>query len=279
MSLFDDIIKAIEEEIEKCNYYTGMISSLPTKVKGTMNKFNQDTRGLEHEKGIVITDKGETVMERDDGNEFSVNVPWSGIPYEILKAHIGLNVDHNHPLQQGFEGFATCLSEADIYHLAQLRPKNLDSNLKPLKDENGHYEYEFAYKSVSAEGGNGSRMTLSIVDEDRFRAFAYENGDINPKFRRGIKHFCGENGTYSRFLRGSRQETTEHMKEWGTDYLKQARKKDKENLSLTSFLKGVHDERMNYQKEYCQDYMEYALSGDVRFFNSIGLELSFGWVK
>lgn len=71
-------IQAIETT--KNDDYTGMVSMLPNRVKGALNRFNKKTRELEHETCLVMDSNGNKVIEKKDGDEYSIEIGKEHIP-------------------------------------------------------------------------------------------------------------------------------------------------------------------------------------------------------
>lgn len=271
------LLKIINNYIEKNNDWSGMTSSLPTRVKGKLNIFSKQIRGLDYEKGIVITDKGQ-IVQKKDGEKDNVKLPWSECDKEALQSHIGLNVEHNHPVYSDLEGFATCLSEWDCNNLTSLKPRVMDDDLNLIPNEDPSLDYEFAYKSVTADCGNGSRMTIAMVDEDKFKKKAYDKNGDSTKYRTLVRDFCGEDGHFSEFLEKATDDISDYMDKWTDKRVEKARVSG-EDLQLQDLIDEANEEKIRYQKKYCQDNMPQFFKTDIENFNKMGVELTFGWLK
>lgn len=140
------ISKSIDDAIVKC----GQRLTLNSKVTSVLDKFAKETINRKTEKGLLINDNGEIIHSKN-GSKHKVEI-WKGIDYRgLYEEHGALHVEHNHPsITKDFD-YTECLSDDDML--------NVISKVKQADGRGGLWE-EYLVKSITAEGTNGSRMTL-----------------------------------------------------------------------------------------------------------------------
>ena len=250
------ILKSIEDAIGKCGVYTGIISSLGNNLKHTLNEFSKSTRELPYEKAIVIDDKGNTLLEFGDKSNKEVSLDNKKI-LDLLNdnPNIQLHLEHNHPgPQYGYDmdtGFATALSKPDMEMLLYSTGENDDFG-RPL----------FIFNSVTADCSNGSRMTLK-----RNTPFPI---DIE-RYREAEQHLLDN---FNKLTSATNEYTHEITQK---DYLD-----DEGNLKIPTDegeQQALLDKAHNIQKKYAKKNTESFFKDNVKEFEDLGFELSFGWVK
>ena len=145
------ITKSINEAITKCSQ--GL--TLNKSVKKVLDNFHKETINRKTEKGLLINDKGEIIHSKN-GGEHSVDI-WKNIDEQRLYEENGaFHIEHNHPSFSKDFHYCECLSNDDIL--------NVLSTVKQADGRGGLWE-EYCVKSITAEGANGSRMTLVRGDD------------------------------------------------------------------------------------------------------------------
>ncbi len=266
MSLYDYILKVIEEEITKCSPYKGMKqTALSTKIKGALNRFNKDVRGLEHEKCIIFDNNG-NVLAETDGDRVSCSVPYDQLTEEQRDRNFPKNIVHNHPHK---DNMPVCFSEQD-FHTMDILKFNYD-NLKV--DEEGRPQWEFIGGMESVEATNGSRMSIAIKDykklNDACLKSLEKNGDMRADF---IKITDKIPKNYFNALKKGNASIERKVK----NYVKKNPQLSTETTE--EYLDRVYDYELKTQKEYYIDNLPKLMEKDIKKLDDMGIELSVGWV-
>lgn len=153
------ISKTIGEAILKCSQRLSINKN--TGLMTTMEQFRKETcnpkKPRKTEKGILVNTDGEVLIETK-GNKTSVTYNSQDI-IKSFEQNGELHVEHNHPLYEN-PYLPVFLSGEDIWRLRD----------KVNQYKNGVYSGDFVFKSITAEGANGTRMTLvrgdNYSDED-----------------------------------------------------------------------------------------------------------------
>ena len=113
-----------------------------------MDKFAKSTKNRKTEKGILINSEGEVVYSKNGGKD-SVSMDAN---YRRLYEEYGeLHLDHNQPSVSKDFPFPECLSVEDMLGVTERVTQ---------ADGRGNSWDEYCIKSITAEGTNGTRMTL-----------------------------------------------------------------------------------------------------------------------
>ena len=158
----------IEEVINKSIYKSHQhLTIRNNNVKKVLNDFAHSTRNRKTEKGLFITSSGEIAFSKN-GSKRSVSFTENEIK-DTYKEYGELHIEHNHPdmVKNVKLPYTETLSMADM-NLLTFRTRFYD-------DHNGWGDYEYPFKSITAEGTNGSRMTL--VRGDYFTEENHEDFD------------------------------------------------------------------------------------------------------
>lgn len=147
----------------KCKVNRIGANNLNNKIKGALNRFADKTRELPVENMQCIDNNGNVLFESTDGDENQVHWKISDVQTALESQHGDLINEHNHPTPYisatgEMLSTPTMLSEADVEHLWEVDIVRYD--------ENGYAKMGTVWKSVTAECGNGSRMTLTRIDGD-----------------------------------------------------------------------------------------------------------------
>ena len=257
-------IQAIETT--KNDDYTGMVSMLPNRVKGALNRFNKKTRELEHETCLVMDSNGNKVIEKKDGDEYSIEIGKEHIPKEYLDSDTDLHLTHNHPTETILP---TCLSKADCVKL-------LENNGIHADLETGRLELDLVFQSITAECSNGSRMTLAIKDYDKFMDSLEIDSNGKLIYDNIANDFCGEDHTshIEKFYTEAQYAVVEHVDKWT-----HAQKDKGVDIHTDDFDKAWRVERDKFIKRYSEEHMAEFLKDDIKRFEDAGLELTIGWLK
>lgn len=151
------IIKGIDDAIFKCSQRL----TLNKNIMSVLDNFQKETINRKTEKGILINDKGEIIYSKN-GGKHEVNI-WKNLDIRRLyEEHGAFHIEHNHPsITKDFE-YCECLSDNDML--------NVLSTVNQADGRGGLWE-EYCVKSITAEGTNGSRMTLvrgdNFSEDDR----------------------------------------------------------------------------------------------------------------
>lgn len=209
------------------------------QVLATFNKFREETKDLNYEKIIFVTNKGEIVWSNDgDGNSVECD------NYEAWlqsREHGLLHMEHNHPVVKGLEYFPSVLSKDDI---------------RGLVDKAGDY---YLYRSITAECPNGSRMSVSKTrdfdkryilsnEEDMIRV----SNDYNLSLIRYIELYRGKILDYTGLSREELVSTVGGTGDWGaSEYKKMICKKVTDEIGTLS---------SHFEKEgIVEEFEEYGL--------------------
>lgn len=148
--------------------YQGIIGAVTTaqtnqektfspKVQNQLDAFANTSREWKKEKHCIISPEGELLHTSKFGTVDSSMIDLDLV--ERLYDEYGqLHLDHNHPADLNGE-YYTCLSDADCFMLL--------TGKTPETWSGDRWEYgqkQYFFKSITAESGNGSRMSL-ILDE------------------------------------------------------------------------------------------------------------------
>ena len=163
----DLILKTLDNAIVKCSQRL----TLPKKVYSPMLSFAQETINRKTEKGLLITDTGEIVHSKN-GSKKQVDI-FKGINLRDLYEEYGsLHIEHNHPSIIKEFPYSECLSTEDM---------NCLTTTVKIPDGRGNAEEVYPIKSITAEGTNGTRMTL--VRGDNF------NTDDEIPFNKAVGNY------------------------------------------------------------------------------------------
>lgn len=258
-------------EITKNHDYSGMIAPLPTKVKGQIYKFNKKRRNAEFMYGIIIDDGGNIVSEKQ-GNKKREEFHVPDSMKERLKNREQFHKCYNQltydedgePL-----GYGACLTYPNI------------SNFFMTQWVHSRDDVTYNYKSITCIGANGSQMTMSVVDEKKFRnalkavpddenGLPEEHQVIDPLASR----LAGNNGSYNKFVKNCEDSTEKHLEEYT-----QNAKNNGVNTNTKKFQKQLKKEKKEYQMEYSKQNMEKELSENFKEFEDIGITFTIGWLK
>lgn len=259
------------QEITKNHDYSGMIAPLPNKVKGQINKFNKKRRNAEFMYGIIIDDEGNIVSEKQ-GNKKREEFHVPDSMKERLKNREQFHKCYNQltydedgePL-----GYGACLTYPNI------------SNFFMTQWVHSRDDKTYNYKSITCIGANGSQMTMSVVDEKKFRnalndlpndeyGLPDEHRLIDPLASR----LAGNNGSYNKFVKNCEDKTKNHLEK----YIQNA-KDNGINTDTKKFQNQLKEEKRQYQMEYSKQNMAKELSENFNEFEDIGIKFTIGWLK
>lgn len=290
----DIINKTLNEAIIKCRKPVYSHISLSNQIKGVMNKFAEQSRELDHETGWIINGKGKIVgtAQGDEGQveigeveylkthiendwckdliekyrqeseeiwnhreDYTLPDDFENLkrPYEMelteyLKNHkeCWVNIVHNHP--GAYDGakldynMFTCLSEGDMMNLV---------NPVMVSD---FFLYNLN-RSVTADCSNGSRMTLTNLNEI--------NHSVNPYiFKKAIRHL---NDTWANYYRTVKNSAQNEFYKRMTD------------LSSNTG-KTVKEEVNDFLKEESLKVFPKMLEDNIKEFEELGFELRVDWL-
>lgn len=245
------------DELNKNHDYSGMTASLPTRVKGTLYKFNQRHRDSKYMYGAIIDDKGNILSEKE-GDKKNPEYEWTDEMREKRKNREQFHRTYN---QIENEGYGVCLTYPEI------------TNMYKSGWVHNSEDVSYPWKSISVEGSNGSRMSIVCVDENKLRnSMGWE--DENGIMQKLSANLTGRNGTYTQFVKECNESTDKHMEK----YTENA-KNNGVNIKSKTFQKQYNEEKYNYQMEYSKENMEKKLSSNFKEFEKYGLELNIGWLK
>lgn len=150
MNTYGIILKSIKEELEKCSQRL----TLNPKLLNAMHNFREETcnpkKPRKTEKGLLLNAEGEVISSKTQNNKHSVEWGDSDEILNLYNENGELALEHNHPLYDD-EKLPVFLSHIDIMALGTSKATL----------ETGVYEdEEYVFKSVTCEGGNGTRMTM-----------------------------------------------------------------------------------------------------------------------
>lgn len=151
------IEKSLTDAINKSHQHL----TLNENVRSVLDKFARSTVNRKTEKGILINNNGEEVSSKNGGK---ASVTFDNDVRGLYEEHGALHMEHNHPSVTKDFPYDECLSEEDMFCL---------THTVTQADGRGNSWEEYAFKSITAEGTNGTRMTLVRGD--------YFNYDDNQK--------------------------------------------------------------------------------------------------
>jgi len=141
-----------------------------SKVIGALDKFAESTQNRKTEKGVLIDANGNEVYSKNGGKasvEFTCNFR------DLYEKYGELHMEHNHPSVDKDPRFIECLSVEDML--------NLPMTVNQADGRGGLWE-EYCLKSITAEGANGTRMTLVRGDyytDDNHKTFVDAVHELN----------------------------------------------------------------------------------------------------
>lgn len=233
------ILKNINNAIDKCSkpkYF-----SRNTKKK--LNTFAKETINLPYEQVIILDPEGNIIYEKRDGDKDNVRIDDYNIADYVVQpdkwvggndGHLvkqsnkynELDIEHNHPTVNGFEGFPAILSKNDTAKLASMMNSG------------------FPFRSITAESNN-TRMSLIRKYDKRL----IDGSEIDYEYQKELQ---------SKIL-----ECNNHFDKVVTDYVKMYRDKILEytNLPAKDMKKyfgdsaeyGDSEIRMNINKKALSD--------------------------
>lgn len=189
------ISKSIDDAIFKC----GQRLTLNKSVTSVLNKFQKETINRKTEKGILINDKGEIIHSKN-GSKHQVDI-WKGVDMRRLYEENGaFHIEHNHPHIIKNYPYSECLSNDDI--------ENVINKVKQADGRGGLWE-EYCVKSITAEGTNGSRMTLVRGDnfsENDEKMFNEAKNDLNKYYDKYInKYYDLQHEIFNKLVKESQE--------------------------------------------------------------------------
>ena len=169
------IYKSVELSTIKCGQRLTISNKAVRKV---LNDFAHSTRNRKTEKGLLITADGEIAFNKN-GNKHSVPFTEDEVK-DTYEKYGELHVEHNHPdiVKNVHLPYTECLSDADMDFLLH--------QTRFYDQHEGWGEYEYCFKSITAEGTNGSRMTLVRGDNyssDDDGNFYKAQANLNKSYR------------------------------------------------------------------------------------------------
>lgn len=143
------------------------------EVKEQLNSFAEDSREWDREKHVLISKEGELLHTSKFGSRKVMETEIDmDLVDQLYTKHGKLHLDHNHPCNKD-SPFHTCLSGPDC--ITNLQGKYTEE----WKGDHWDVQKEYYFESCTAEGGNGSRMSL-IMDEN------FSSKDID-NFHKAVK--------------------------------------------------------------------------------------------
>lgn len=266
MGLYETIIKVIEDEITKCSPYKGMKqTALSTKIKGVLNKFNKEVRGLDYEKCIIFDNNG-NILAETDGDSTSCQIPYDQLTEEQRDKNFPKNIVHNHPHN---DNMPVCFSEQDFHTMDIL---NFNYNTFNV-DEEGKPHWDFIGGVESVEATNGSRMSIAIKDPKKLNEACLrsveKHGDMKADLNK-ITDNIPKN--YFKALKKGNASIERKVK----NYMKKNPQSSTE--STEKYLDRVYEYELKTQKEYYTENLPKLMEKDIKKLDDMGIELSVGWV-
>lgn len=135
------------------------VGGFTPEVREQLNTFANESRSYDKEKGILISQDGKRVYTTPFGSTHSCDFDAKAVA-DAYNENGELHLDHNHPTSDKKSDVYTCLSNADCSWI------HYGETVETWAGDHWEYNRVFYIKSVTAECGNGSRM--SLVRNDGF---------------------------------------------------------------------------------------------------------------
>lgn len=271
----ESIFKIVEFSINKCSRHRTGRLNCPNVIKRALDDFADRTVSSTVEHLEWYTSDGMMVFQKTGE---SMSVEWDvEDEYDVIRdEYFDLYAVHNHP--------DTFIINGDVYN-TQMIPTLLSyediDNLWTVHDYDDYSSGDLIevpvtlFKSITAECGNGSRMTLSRVGGNgRDNSILHPTDDMINNFE----------GTYDRleknwlrFVDDYKNEMKKHMDEWCMKKLTTLQDSNGVNGRWTPL--DYETERNRYGKHFSQEFFNKYIEDSINEFKNIGFDLSVEWTK
>jgi hypothetical protein len=267
------ICKIIDYSISKCSRHRTGRLSCPNVIKRALDDFASRTHEDTREHMEWYTSDGMMVFKKT-GDAMSVEWDVEDEYNVIDDEYFDLYAVHNHP--------DTFLIDGTVYN-TQMIPTLLSyediNNLWTVHEYSDYSSGEeievpvTLFKSITADCGNGSRMTLSRIGGD-----GMDNSILHPT-EKMVDTF---NDAYDRlvdnwkrFTNAYKDEVNNHMSEWCM--MKLNTLKDSNGVNGRWTPSDYENERRRYGKRFSQEVFNEYIMDSINEFKDIGFDLSTEW--